>query len=121
MQTENDLFLPADLFRVGNVQTPRLDHIRERDIEIISFEGKLFVLPNTGGISAFNKINTKLRGTWWKCPAGTIYPQELKIICDRQFGELKHYSVQPAFPMPLELYRAKLLEFAECFQKIIFS
>ena len=118
MEIREEIYLVNDLFRIGNSQSPRLDKVRERDIEIIERNGESVVLPDTGGISAFNKINPRLRGSWWKCPVDTFYPPELRVICDRERGGLRHYSIQPAFPMSLRLYRMKLLEFAENFEKI---
>ena len=70
MKTREHVFVVEDLFRVGSSESPKLDNVRSRDIEISYKEGKTIVLPNTGGISAFNKINPHLRGIWWRCPAG---------------------------------------------------
>ena len=85
MEISEEIYLVSDdLFRVGNSQSPRLDNVRERDIEIVEREEESVVLPDTGGISAFSKINPRLRGTWWKCPAGTFYPPELRVVCDRE-------------------------------------
>ena len=119
MKTEDDLYIILeDLFRVGNTTGPKLDHVRERDITIIYREGKNMVLPQTGGISAFNKIHPRMRGIWWKCPAGTSYPEELTIVCDSERSELRHYSIQPAYPMEFHEFRAVLRKFAEYFQRV---
>lgn len=121
MEISEEIYLVSDdLFRVGNSQSPRLDNVRERDIEIVEREEESVVLPDTGGISAFSKINPRLRGTWWKCPAGTFYPPELRVVCDRERGTLRHYSIQPAFPMTLRLYQEKLREFAGDFERVQF-
>ncbi len=101
-------------------KAPRLDNVRERDIEIIEREGESVVLPDTGGISAFSKMNPRLRGTWWKCSAGMFYSLELRVVCDRERGTLRHYSIQPAFPMTLRLYQEKLREFAGNFERVQF-
>ncbi|HEX9972328.1 MAG TPA: hypothetical protein VGD14_09680 [bacterium] len=74
MKTREDLYIVEDLFRVGSSESPKLDNVRDLDIEISVSEGRPRVLPNTGGISKFNKINPQLRGIWWRCPAGTLYP-----------------------------------------------
>ncbi len=118
MKIDEDIYLLDDLFRAGSTKSPRLDNVRKQDIEIVYREDSTIVLPDTGGISAFNKINPRLRGTWWRCPAGTPYPTELKIVCDRERGGLKHYSIQPAFPMTLQLYCSKLQDLAESFEKV---
>ena len=62
MEISEEIYLISDdLFRVGNSRSPRLDNVREHDIEIIEREGGPVVLPDTGGISAFSKINPRLR------------------------------------------------------------
>ncbi|MDM8549240.1 hypothetical protein QUF72_04145 [Desulfobacterales bacterium HSG2] len=38
--SEEIYLLNDDLFRVGNSRSPRLDNVRERDIEIIEREGE---------------------------------------------------------------------------------
>ena len=118
MKTREHVFVVEDLFRVGSSESPKLDNVRSRDIEISYKEGKTIVLPNTGGISAFNKINPHLRGIWWRCPAGTPLPDELTIVCDSDRQGLRHYLIQPIYPMELELYKFKLLEFAENFERV---
>lgn len=118
MIIQEDLYLLEDVFRVGNVFGPKLDHVREQDVTILHQANKTIVLPNTGGISAFNKIHPRLRGIWWKCPAGTAYPEELCIICDKEKAGLRHYSIQPAYPMELRAFQAILRQFAEKFEKI---
>ncbi len=117
MIIKEDLYLIEDLFRAGSAKSPRLDNVRDRDIEIIIREGNAIVLPHTGGISVFNRMNPRLRGTWWRIRAGAPYPGELKIICDRELGVLRHYSVEPAFTMALQLYKSKLREFGKAFEK----
>jgi hypothetical protein len=118
MKTANDLYTPEDLFRVGNAAGPKLDHVRERDITVIYHKGKNIVLPDTGGISVFNKIHLRMRGIWWKCPAGTPYPKELMLVCDSERKGLRHYSIQPTFPMELREFQAILRKFAECFERV---
>lgn len=118
MNIFEDLYIIEDLFRVGNETNPRLDHVREQDIVMTYHEGKTFVLPNTGGISTFNTIHPRLRGTWWKCPAGASYPAELTIICDRDVAGIRHYTIQPAYPMELKIFQAALRKFAEKFNKV---
>ena len=119
MKTKEDLFVVEDLFRVGSSESPKLDNVRNRDIEISYSEGRAIVLPNTGGISVFNKINPRLRGIWWRCSAGTPYPGELTIVCDSDRQGLRHYLIQPTYPMELEVYKSKLLEFAEKFERVM--
>ncbi len=118
MRIEEDLYLIEDIFRVGNVSGPRLDHIREQDIAIVYQQDKAFVLPGTGGISVFNKIHPKLRGIWWKCPTNTLCPEGLDVVCDRERQDLRHYSIQPAYKMELQEFQVLLRGFAEKFTRI---
>ena len=118
MKTAVVLFLLEDVFRLGNAQSPRLDHLRECDIPVIAQSGKAVVVPDTGGISVFNQIHPRLRGIWWKCPAGTDYAPELAIVCDQDYQGLRHYLIQPAYPMELHVYQAALQIFAQSFEKV---
>lgn len=118
MMTHEALFLIEDVFRLGNATSPRLDHIRKHDIPIVSNDGKEMVFPDTGGISVFNIIHPRLHGIWWKCPAGTTYPEELTIICERDYGGLRHYLIQPSYQMELRQYLEALREFALSFDKV---
>lgn len=118
MKIGEDLYLIEDLFRVGNANGPRLEHVRDRDITIVFREGLPVVLPETGGISLFNKIHPSLRGIWWKCSAWTAYPEGLDIVCDRERQGLRHYIIQPAYVMELSEFQALLREFARSFKRV---
>lgn len=118
MRSEDNPYVPENLFRVGNAAGPRLDYVRDRDITIIYQGDKAIVLPHTGGISVFNKIHPRLRGIWWKCSAGTPCPEELTIVCDRERSGLRHYSIQPAYQMELQAFQAALRRFAEYFERV---
>ena len=61
-----------------------------------------------GGISTFNKPvagETK----WWLIPSGTQLPPELIIRRDHTSNDGRtHYSLAPAFDMPLSQYKESL-------------
>lgn len=58
---------PVDLYRMGNVASPRLEHIRAKDIQIYENEGEVWVAANTG---AFQHLQfggmAKTGGNWIK-------------------------------------------------------
>ena len=39
MKTREDLYIVEDLFRVGSSESPKLDNVRDRDIEISVSKG----------------------------------------------------------------------------------
>lgn len=65
-----------DLFRLGNSEGPRLDHVRERDVDIYVAGGILFVKANGKGISLLTEDGMRgKRGGWlWKLRAGLQLP-----------------------------------------------
>jgi hypothetical protein len=64
---------PRDLYRVGNAATARFDVIRPDDIDIYTVSGVDWVQAGTGGISTFASLTPRLKGKWWKLPAGSNF------------------------------------------------
>jgi hypothetical protein len=117
--TEN-LFtsVPVNLFRGGNAGSPKLDHLRDKDIETVEEDvlGKktIFVLPKTGGISTFDN-DAKMKGKVWKIPSGTKLPATIMVVKDKYNSGMRatHYSISPAYKMTLEAYILGLQELAK--------
>jgi hypothetical protein len=110
--------VPVDLFRTGNGGSPKLDHVRlDKDIETakvtIAGETIVVVKPKTGGISTFDS-STYMVGKVWKIPAGTKLPPTIIVVKDHYNKQMKatHYSISPAYEMPLATYVLGLRELA---------
>ncbi len=110
--------VPVNLFRAGNAGGPRLDNVREQDIQTaeVTIGGKsvIVVKPKTGGISTFDN-STYMKGKVWKIPAGVKLPATIMIIKDHFNKQVQatHYSISPAYEMPLETYILGLQELAK--------
>lgn len=136
MKTEKDYYvtensrikIKLDLFRSGNSTSPRLDHVRygeERikagqsvDVGTFLVSGEPWVVGREGGISTFDKPLPH-EPNWWLIPAGTELPSELIIRRDHAtFDGRTHYSLAPAFDMPLTSYRRSLAALHERCKKV---
>ena len=95
-----------DLFRLGNANDPRLDHVREKkDAETYMADGILFVKANGRGISLFSENRIKgLKGWHWMLKAGSSIPPGLVLI-DEQNG---HYLLCPDRDMSMDNYKGLL-------------
>ncbi|NJR40837.1 MAG: hypothetical protein HC781_20855 [Leptolyngbyaceae cyanobacterium CSU_1_4] len=103
---------PVDLYRMGNVASPRLEHIRAKDIQIYENEGEVWVAANTGGISTF-----AIRGNgknWWKLDQGTEIPNALRVVND--YGN--HWLWEPSYSMPMNAYQTALQVVEKQFYKV---
>jgi hypothetical protein len=130
-----DLFtqVPVDLFRMGNASGPklteeniRLEHMVEEgaswdvrlvDVALPSGE-TVQMVPVEGGMSTFDGKNPRLKGQWWKIPAGTRLPDTIQVgkdETDRRSG-ITHYSLRPT-RMTLLVYAEGLKELAKSAQK----
>ncbi len=114
--------LESDLYRLGNSQSPRLDHVRvPKDIPT-AFRGPIeFVSPGVVGISLMDEVRLNERiqlarrtgsavGHVWKIPRGITVPVGLVVRVDPR--DKSHLLVGPALPMPLEKFKGLLLELA---------
>jgi hypothetical protein len=103
---------PVDLYRMGNATFPRLDNVRDQDIEIYEDGNEIWVAANSGGISTFS-----IRGSgknWWKLDQGTEIPNELRVVND--YGQ--HWLWEPSYSMPLNTYQEALQLVGKQFYKV---
>jgi hypothetical protein len=113
-------FVASDLFRLGNATSPRLDHVRTKDVDIYQIEaGELMVRANRKGISLLTerRLSTFVGGWIWKLPKGTELPAGLILRQDRP----DHYMLCPASDMNVNEYRellANLAVFCERIRKV---
>ena len=68
--------------------------------------------PFPRGISTFDRANVFSGRSWeyYKIPAGTVLPKGLAIVRDsyRERMRATHYTIAPAWDMPLETFKALL-------------
>ena len=105
-------FTPIELWRLGVKSSPRIDKVRipprppgsTIDIQTYVKNGQVVARAGTGGVSLFDGKNPRLDGIhWWRIPANSTIPAELKITKnhkDRITG-LTHYRIEPIFDMPM--------------------
>jgi len=127
---------PRDLYRSGNSTSPRMDHVRlspprleEESHEVKVYPGKdgqLWVDHRSGGLSLFDAPSNRPGVKWWKLPADTPISAGLLLTEDihhhASTDTRKHYTLRPAYDMPLKTYVALLISmghyaFAMCEQK----
>ena len=97
-----------DLFRVGNLSSPRLTNIRPNEINIIDINGIKMVVANGKGVSLYNQNGLEksaLTGWVWEIKQGSALPFGLTL----REGKGGHYLLCPSHNMPLNAY-AGLLE-----------
>ena len=89
-----------DLFRMGNATSPRLDHVREEDVDFFFRNGIKFVKANGKGISLLTEDRArKRRGGWlWKLAGQTALPSGLLFNHDSP----THYALCPASDMSVD-------------------
>jgi hypothetical protein len=100
----------ADLFRLGNASTPKLDNVREVDVELFERNGIQMVRANGKGISLFTEAGiARLKGGWlWKIPHGTPMPSGVALFNNHG----THYVICPIADMTLDGYKALLSNLA---------
>lgn len=112
MRLEELFLAPEDLYRLGNVTSPRLDNIRRpKDIDTMEVNGILMVISNGKGVSLFTKERleaTPMSGWVWMIAKGTHVPAGLKLVNDRP----GHYSICPTANMPLDEFKGLLAKLA---------
>ena len=103
--------VPEDVFRLGNADSPRLDHIRGRDVDTTTIDDVLMVVANGKGISVFDREGIRLApftGWVWKVAATTTLPPGLKLVQDKAH----HFCIAPVSNMPLARYKSLLEQLA---------
>jgi hypothetical protein len=58
----------VDLYRMGNATSPRMDKVRDQDVESYEKNGEIWVVEGSGGISTFAAQG--LGKNWWKLDRG---------------------------------------------------
>jgi hypothetical protein len=119
MPPEQDLSVcEVDLFRAGNAGSPRLDHVRSRDVTTYERHGKLWVRANDQGVSVFTWeeiLQKEMIGWIWRLPAGRQLPIGLKLFNDHG----GHYVVAPNHDMTVDDYLARLRRLAVDFNRVV--
>jgi len=110
--------VPEDVFRLGNADGPRLDHVRSRDVDTTTIDGVQMVIANGKGISLFDREGIRLApftGWVWKVAAATSLPPGLKLVQDKPH----HYCIAPASNMPVTRYKSLLEQLALSAQRVM--
>lgn len=105
----------------------RLAHLVEEgaswDVQLVevrfSSGETMEMVPVEGGMSTFDGRNPRLKGQWWKIPAGTRLPDTIQVCkdeTDRRSG-ITHYSLRPTRLMTLLVYAEGLRELAKSAEK----
>jgi hypothetical protein len=98
-----------ELYRFGNAGAPRLDHVRENDVDLYDLDGVMYVRANGRGISLLTEQGAAGKPGWlWRLPKHTTAPLGLALNPDRP----GHVSLCPVTDMSLDSFRALLLELA---------
>lgn len=103
--------LPEELFRLGNASTPKLTHVRARDVDVTNINGITVVIANGKGISVYDRSGidqSPMSGWVWKFPPNTRVPVGLKLVGDKPH----HFCIAPAQNMPVDKYKGLLEEMA---------
>lgn len=103
--------VPEEIFRLGNHNNPRLNHVRPRDVNIVAINGIDVIIANGKGISVFDKdgINESPMTGWiWCISQNAPLPIGLKLVQDKPH----HYSIAPIHNMPVDKYKGLLEEMA---------
>lgn len=96
---------PVPLYRQGNANSPRMDNVRDRDVNIYGYSGEKWVEALGGGISTFE--SPKLGRNWWRIDAGIQILDSINLINDHN----DHWLWQPAYNM-------RLLEYQELLKRL---
>ncbi len=127
-----DDLVPVNLWRAKNLSNKEpifsmVEHkivrnngkVRPADISIYQNNGIdwVSIVERPRGISTFDRPNVFKRGKWeyYKIPAGTVLPNGLAIVEDGYNVALgaKHYTIAPAFDMPLNSFKELLNNLAQ--------
>ena len=102
--------VPDDLFRLGNSNSAKLDHVRATDVNTDERNGVSIVISNGKGISLFTEKGVEhFRNGWlWKIPSGTPIPSGLALYNNRG----AHYMICPTQDMALDRYKQLLCNLA---------
>jgi len=117
---EDFYIFPEDLYRVGNSGGPRLDHLREDEVDLYPLNGITMIRANGKGVSLYDTKSLptlKLSGWAWKIRKGTALPFGLKLWSD----ENGHGIIAPVNDIPVDEFKglvSKLVVFCEKVTKL---
>lgn len=113
--------LPVDLFRGGTPKKHKFDYLRTMppreedqtyDVKIDPKSG--LIDHKSGGLSLFNKPNYSFGNDWWVIPNGTKLPPEFTLSKDLTDGKFRgHYTIRALVDMPLDVWKEKLVKWAD--------
>jgi hypothetical protein len=115
VQTAEFYLVPEDVYRLGNAAGPKLDNVRQSDVETNEINGVVMVVANGKGVSVFDRdglARVPLAGWVWRIPARTPLPAGLKFVHDPLPDIPGHYVIAPVHNMPLAKYKGLLEELA---------
>ena len=78
--------IPEEIFRLGNLNSPRLSNVRPRDVNTTIINGIEVIIANGKGISVFDKtgINESPMSGWvWQFSQNIQIPVGLKLVQDK--------------------------------------
>lgn len=108
--------IPEDVFRLGNVTSPRLSHVRPSDAQTTTVNGVTVVIADgRHGVSVFDRAaiaRVALSGWVWRIAGRTPLPAGLKLVHLPLPDTPGHYVIAPMQNMPLSKYRGLLEELA---------
>lgn len=110
MLTHQEIFMTdyteviLDLYRFGNAESPRFDHIRPlKDARLDEKNGVKYIIADGNGISVFSTFDPRKKNTW-KIPKGTPLPEGIILVEDKRLGHENHYMLAPAITMRLSAF-----------------
>jgi hypothetical protein len=117
------LKLPVDLFRGGSPKRHRFDYLRtlpprtDGQVYDVKINPRTGLIDHTsGGLSLFAVPDFSLGPDWWIVPAGTELPKEFVLTKDLTNGRFRgHYTIRAQFDIDQELWRRKLLDWADTY------
>jgi len=110
--------VPEDIYRIGNLDTPKLNHVRQRDVDTILFGSELIVKANGKGISVYDRqgINESPMNGWvWRIKSNTRLPSGLVLVKDKNH----HFCIAPKYNMPIAKYKQLLDQLSPWAQRIV--
>ena len=103
---------PVPLYRRGKANSPLMDNVRDRDINIFKYNDEKWVEADSGGISTFASL--KPGKNWWRVDAGISIPDGISLINDHD----DHWLWQPKYNMRLSEYQELLRQVSIYFVKL---
>jgi hypothetical protein len=108
----------VDLYRNGNANSARLDHVRidgpTRDVDTYIQNGTVWVSANGKGVSSESSPDPNWNGKLWRFDGGLSFPDSLRLFQD----DPGHWVWEPAHDMPLARYRDALATANSSFVKV---